>query len=382
MRWRRGLLLGVGALLVLGIGAGAVYLVPRWPAIRCLLAFTEEAPPEGTAPAGIERVRDVARYGVTDAWLARPAGDGPRPLLLFVAGIAPKGIGDPRIVRAVDAFRRGGFVVIAPLIPGLVDPGAENRDTESLGRLLSAVERGAIDGVDPDRSGVVAISVGAPYALRALARHVQAGGRRPDAFLAIGAPADFDRCAKRWFDTPRLGKEKPENQEDELRHAADLARNMLWRNAVQKIVQDDADAGRINAWLAEKWVPEQAPTDLQTDTARAYAAMILGAPEGWRVRRDEVLAAADRWTEWLSPIRFVDELAPLRDLPIFLLHGVTDPLVPVSELQPLADLLAPNHPVTTLRSRMISHVNVGDVGYGERLDHVDFMDGFFDAVND
>lgn len=272
--------------------------------------------------------------------------------------------------------------MVAPLIPGLVDPGAENRDEGSLGRLLVALERGAVPDADFERAGVVAISVGAPYALRVLARHVEAGGRRPDAFLAIGAPADFDRCAKRWFETPPLGKEEPETQEEELRHAADLARNMLWRAAARKIVGHDADAERLDTWLTEKWVPEKAPEGLESDAGRVYAAMVLGVPEGWRARRDEVLTATDRWTKWFSPVRFVDELEPLRGMPVYLLHGESDPLVPATEMQPLADLLRPLLPVTTLRSRMLSHTDVGDVGLGERLAHLDFMTDFFDSVRE
>ena len=137
---------------------------------------------------------------------------------------------------------------------------------------------------------------------------------------------------------------------------------------------------RLNEWLKDAWVPEKGPEGLVTDAGRAYAAMVLGPPPGWMARRDEVLAAADHWTEWLSPVRFVDELTPLHGMPVFLLHGETDPLVPATEMDPLADLLRPNGPVRTLRSRMVTHVNVGDVGIGERLAHLDFMHAFFRAV--
>lgn len=380
MRIRHRLFLGIGILLAVVVAAGAIYLMPRWAALQTLLAFTEEVPKDDTQPAGFERVRDPARLGVADAWIARPSADGPHPVLVFVAGIAPKGLGDGRIVRAVGAFRRGGFLVVAPEIPDLVNPGRSDRDTESLGRLFAAVEGGALPDGDASRMGVVAISVGAPYALRSLARHVQSGGQCPDAFFAIGAPADFDRCALRWFDTPRLGKEKPENQEDELRHAADLARNMLWRAALRSLVGDEADAKRLDAWLTEKWVPEKSPEGLLTDAGRAYAAMVLGPPAGWLARRDEVLTATHDWTAWLSPARIRDELEPLRGMPVFLLHGHLDPLVPVTEMQPLADLLEPRMPVATLHSHMLSHTDVGDVGLSERLDHLDLMDAFFDAV--
>ena len=162
MRIKRTLLVGVGALLVLALGVAAIYLAPRWSAIRTLLAFTEEAPPDGVGPEGFVRVQDAARLGAGDVWIARPGGDGPHRLLLFLGGIAPKGLDDGRVIRAVEAFRRGGFVVVAPYVPGLADPGARDRGAESLARLLEALEQGAVEGIDTTRWGMVAISVGAP----------------------------------------------------------------------------------------------------------------------------------------------------------------------------------------------------------------------------
>lgn len=382
MRLGNRILLGLGAFLLLLAGAAAIYLLPRLDALRCLLAFTEEVPDDGTQPPGFERVRDEARMGVDDAWIARPDGGGPHPVIVFVAGIAPKGLEDGRIVRAVDAFRRGGFVVVAPEVKGLVDPGGRDMDEGSLGRLLAALSAGAVGDADVDRTGVVAISVGAAYALRVLARRAAAGEGAPRAFLAVGAPADFDRCSRRWFETPPLGKPAPETEEEHRRHAAELARNMLWRTAAARVVGDVDDAARLNEWLKEKWVPEKAPGGLSTDAGRAYAEMVLGPPAGWIARRDEVRAAADHWTEWLSPVRFVDELGSLRGMAVFLLHGDADPLVPASEMEPLARLLRPVSPVTTLQSAMVSHTDVGDVGLGERLAHLELMAAFFDAVRD
>jgi len=380
MRRRTRVLLGLGGVLLLLAGAAALYLGPRWDALRCLLAFTEDVPPDGTCPEGFERVRDASRLGVDDAWIARPSGGGRRPLLVFVAGIAPNGLEDGRIVRAVDAFRRGGFVVVAPEVKGLVDPGGTDMDEGGLGRLLDRLAAGAVPDADATHTGVVAISVGAGYALRVLASRAAAGLGVPRAFLAVGAPADLDRCARRWFEEPPLGKPAPETDEDERRHAAELARNMLWRTAAAKIVGDAVDAATLNEWLKEKWVPEWPPEGLATDAGRAYAAMVLGPPAGWIARRDEVLAAAATWTAWLSPAGFADELAALRGLSVFLLHGEADPLVPASEMEPLARLLRAHVPVTTLESRMVSHTDVGDVGLGERFAHLDFMDAFFDTI--
>jgi hypothetical protein len=64
---------------------------------------------------------------------------------------------------------------------------------------------------------------------------------------------------------------------------------------------------------------------------------------------------------------------------VFLIHGVEDPLVPVSDLPLLEARLRPHTEVRSLRSALLGHVEVGS---REAWDHVLFVDGFFDAVKD
>jgi hypothetical protein len=155
---------------------------------------------------------------------------------------------------------------------------------------------------------------------------------------------------------------------------------MLWRAAVTNMVPHEKDAAILAAWLKEAWVPEKAPEGLEGREGKAFAAMVLGGLDNWAASRTRVTAATDSFTLWLSPVRWSDEISPLAGTHVFLLHGVGDPLVPVTEMEPLADLLRDATTVTTLESHMLGHVDVASAGLGERWDHVLFMDAFFDAV--
>ena len=90
----------------------------------------------------------------------------------------------------------------------------------------------------------------------------------------------------------------------------------------------------------------------------------------------------DAWDQLVafSPADWDEELDALRGVPIFLLHGTEDPLIPVSELDPLRERLERRTIVSDLRSHMVGHVSVNEVGFGEKLDHIAFMDSFFDIV--
>nr|MDJ0973597.1 hypothetical protein [Planctomycetota bacterium] len=57
-----------------------------------------------------------------------------------------------------------------------------------------------------------------------------------------------------------------------------------------------------------------------------------------------------------------------------------DPLVPISEMDALAERLESHTIAVTLESHMVGHVDVEAVGFDEQAEHVLFMDDFFDMV--
>ena len=83
----------------------------------------------------------------------------------------------------------------------------------------------------------------------------------------------------------------------------------------------------------------------------------------------------------LSPARFDAKLDGLR-CPVFLIHGVDDPLVPVEQMERLRARLTRRVRVEALESSVLSHVGVGGASLSDKWRHVRFVQRFFDAVTD
>lgn len=92
------------------------------------------------------------------------------------------------------------------------------------------------------------------------------------------------------------------------------------------------------------------------------------------------MARAAERVRGLSPALWDAELDHLRGIPVFLLHGRGDPLVPIEEAAHLATRLRRRTIVSVLESHMVGHTSVNEVGLGERIAHVVQMDDFFDMI--
>ena len=361
---------------------GSVAL-PRAPALRCLLAFQEPVPPdlEGAAqvPADLVLLEDPARYGAKRAWLSK-AGSGRAPTLVFVHGVAPAGLEDGRIVHAVQAFARAGFTVIAPEQPTLVDPLDAAPVGVGVAQVLAAIERGAYEGAHPGRIGVVGISVGGALALKGCVDFLAAGGTGLRAILAIGAPDDLARPSVAWFEAADPGPVSDGTLAWERAHAAAFARNYLIRAGLLPTYGDDAEVRSLAAWLAAKELTEGDPTGLTRPELIELARLVRAAPAARAAAREATFARAEPRIRALSPARWDGELAHLHGVAVFLLHGHSDPLVPISEAARLAERLRRYTLVSVLESHMVAHTTVEDVGLAEQIAHVVLMDDFFDMI--
>ncbi len=385
MRFRK-LILPLSLVLLLLVGTAAAAILPRLPALKCLLHFNSELPEDpdrdGPAPAGYERLTDEAAYGVKRAWLrAHDTGDKRQPCLVFVHGVSPLGIEDGRILRAVEAFHRGGFCIVAPEIGFMTDPTVRDNDEARLVKLLQAIADGKIAQADPNRIGIVGISVGSGFALKAAARWLRAGKQDLAAILCIGAADDIKGPTKDWYALPNPDPEGGSSFEWERNNAAAFARNYGARAGLVRRFGDTKDAEAIATWLKEEDVPTvETRPELETQAANAFADMLLAGPTEWTAAREGLLA--DAWDQLVqfSPAAWDSELDALRGVPIFLLHGEGDPLIPVSEVEPLRKRLEARTLVSVLRSHMVGHTTVNKVGIGEKLDLIAFMDSFLDIV--
>lgn len=374
----------LGLILAAVLVTGGFVLGPRMGAVRCLTTFSWPVPDDlenlADAPDGFEVLADEARYGVRRAFVRSVQDGKAHPTLVFVHGVAEIGLRDGRIVRAIEAFHRAGFTILAPEIGPLLDPTRPSEEVDGLDRLLDALAAGEIEGVSAGRFGLVGISVGGALALRAGARFQERGGRGLRGILAIGAPDDLRTPARDWFALPDPAPEGGASLQWRRRSAAAFARNFIVRAALKKRVGDHPDFTRLKDWLAASKLPASDPPALETEAGRILARIVHAPPAEREMERDALLA--DAWDQLvvLSPADWSAQLAHLSGVAVFLLHGYGDPLVPIAEAALLEARLKPHTLVPVLRSRLIGHTAVTDVGFGEQLAHVVFLDDFFDMV--
>ena len=373
--------LSLGLLLFGGLAVALI--APRLGAVRCLLAFQWPVPDDlkslDDAPNGFTLLSDASRFGVEQA-LVRTPGDERRPTLLFVHGVAQEGLKDGRILRAIEGFYRGGFTVVAPELRTLMDATAPTGEIERLVSLLQAIRRGEVDGADGRQMGIVGISVGGAVALRVAAAYQAAGGEGLRAVLSIGAADDIRKVAETWFELPDPAKQGNGTLTWERRDAGAFARSFIARAAVPTLLGPDPEAETLLTWLREKPLPESAPPELKSAVSKKLRDFIRAKPAARASEREALVEAAWDRIGLLSPASWDAELSHLRGIAVFLLHGYGDPLVPITQVEPLRERLAPHTLVSVLRSHMVGHADVSKASLAEHLKHVTFIDDFLDMV--
>jgi pimeloyl-ACP methyl ester carboxylesterase len=377
----------VPAALVGLLVAGALVVVPALPAIRFLRRLPE---PEPDAAWGVA-------HGAPSEAAPRAAGEPARlrveppaggAEVVVVHGLAEEGVADPRLWRLAAAFSAAGFGVTVPEVSVLRDLRTDPRAAGTLAgpgasapgaRELSLAADAVVAAVPRGRPTLlVGVSVGGALALRAAAR----AGEDVRAVLLVGAPDDVVACARGWF----RRADAPEGADAAAAARAEagrFARAALLRSALPWLVADASEVERLGAWLrdAKGWRADPLPPDARP-TSEAGRRLERVALAGERASEEDVewaLSGAKGLLEGLSPAHREEDLARLA-CPVFLVHGVSDPLVPVEEMARLAARLRGRVAVETLSSRLVAHVGVEDPGIAETWRHVRFLSRAFDAV--
>ena len=110
------------------------------------------------------RVEDTVFAG-KPALVAKPAGEGPWPAILFVNGTVPEGRAYPEVQNLARGLARAGYLVVVPDLPGLTTDEITGETVSSTAEMARAVadRPDARDG----RVGLVGVSTGATLSLLA-----------------------------------------------------------------------------------------------------------------------------------------------------------------------------------------------------------------------
>jgi dienelactone hydrolase len=311
--------LGLAALLVilfrapLLAGARTALLIPD------LLVFQPARPSVSFTLAPSRRELAWADGERGDLYLPTPAIRS--PAIVVILGVYPAALDDPAVRRLGDGLARTGIVALIPDSPRLREGHVTLAEIDAIVGAVEALRQ--MPEVDPDRIGLVGLSVGGGLALLAaeddriagsLASVYSVGGYASalDLLRAIGGRATVDPGRPAWA-------------------PSDLAIIAYRRQLIDTLTSPVDRESLEAAFLAA----EPAPVDAGrlTPEGRTILALLEGGdPETIDQLLGRLPPAAIRTLQRLSPIERIDAIRA----PVFLIHDVNDPYVPVGETRRLA----------------------------------------------
>jgi pimeloyl-ACP methyl ester carboxylesterase len=272
--------------------------------------------------------------------VAKPAGEGPWPALLFVNGTTPEGRTLPEVQNLARGLARAGYLVVVPDLPGL------RRDEITEETVSSTLEVTRTVAGSPDardgRVGLIGVSTGATLAL--LAAQNPEVGERVSIVAGIAPYTDISTVLEvATTDHYREGEEYvPYDADPFLSYV--IARSMIAAlppgEDREKLREELKEVGRLDpdplAGLRDR------PTGDLSPEARSVVELLANEdPE----RFDELYATLP------SEIRTkMERLSPLAgdeqvEAPVELASGSRDKYFPVSESFAIGSI-APDHRVT------------------------------------
>jgi pimeloyl-ACP methyl ester carboxylesterase len=383
---RRGRVVAGSALAFVGVALALAGPLDRHVRAAGALMRFGAPPPEAHAVAGRHQDEDEVGGSDIEAWVAsyrtsaftvdesvvagrplrtyRPVE--PRGQLVVAHGMHPMGYDEPRLVALSGALAGAGLVVHTPdqqHLKGLsLDPRTSSELSETMRALMARERRGPL--------GVLAVSFAGGLALRAASED-------PGAFafvVPVGAHHNLGRVV-RWFaGQPAEGPEGQTVTHDPHPYGVGLlvhADPGRFFPAGEAAAGDAAldlvlhDRGREANELAESLSPAARAVlqeARQPSRPTSLAPGLLSLLEDRRATFDDASPAGR-----------------LRDLqvPVMLLHGAADPIVPPTESLYLAAELPDG--TRLLVSEALRHAETADTGVGEQLALVHFMAAVLEA---
>ena len=355
----------VAVALVVSAWVGARASIPYWQATALILDLTESAPALRSwlpVKAQAVTVRDIdvpTRNGPVRARLYQPTRPTGRTVALF-PGVHAGGVDEPRMGALSRKLAASGLTVLSAPLPELrvfmIRPRSTD-DIEDIAVWLAAQRDLAPRG----RIGLVGVSFAGGLALVAAGRPSLAG--KLELVGALGSHGDLPR-AMRYLCTGEMpdGTVQPPHDYGAtvimlagLHHFAPAEQIEPLRRAVMTFLNassyDVTDPPKSSALFAEARqqgaaLPEPARTVM-----------------GWINNRD-VKTMGPKLVPYIEELGGAAALSPERSpaatVPVFLLHGSHDNVIPFTETPQIGAYLRARGStrVTTLLTPLISHANV------------------------
>jgi pimeloyl-ACP methyl ester carboxylesterase len=286
--------------------------------------------------------------------------------IVLVHGVHYRGIDEPRLVRFAESLAAAGITVLTPEVASLADYHVSHDAVVEIGAAAGAL-REQLGGEKP--VGVIGISFAGSLALLAAADPNV--GKDIGYVVTVGSYDDLGRVC-RFFATGSIAR--PDGSIVSLRPHEYGPVVWVYSHLEDFFPRDGLEDVRV---ALRHWLHEE------RDEARAGAARL---PEATRAKllglfKDDLATAApdlladvDRHAEELDALSPHGHLTGLH-VAVYAMHGSDDHLIPPSETLWLAHDIPPGMLAYALVSRALTHVEIGDSSFAERMQAIHFMAG-------
>jgi dienelactone hydrolase len=299
-----------------------------------------------SADLGVDELEQVEPSGRHRLYL--PRGAGRAPGLVLVHGIHRLGVDEPRLVRFARALAESGVAVLTPEVRELSDYAVDARSVNAIGSAARSLHEKLGHKV-----GIMGMSFAGGLSLLA------ACDRRYEAAIgmvvAVGAHDDAGRVA-RFFTTSQI--ERPDGTTASLAAHGYGVLVFVYAHADRFFPADDLMGARqaLSSWLAEERDRARAVAAASSPRSRELLERLFDQKLGEVTQPFLRAVEGDRAAlQAVSPHRRLDRL----QVPVFLLHGAGDTVIPPSETQWLARQVPPAQLREVLISRALVHVEPG-----------------------
>jgi pimeloyl-ACP methyl ester carboxylesterase len=294
----------------------------------------------------IDEIDDPREEGRLRWYIPRDARDA--PVLVLVHGIHRLAIDEPRLVRFARALAENGIAVVTPEVRELADYRVDVHSIATIGAAAHAarVKFGR-------RAGIMGMSFAGGLSLLAACN----ASYQADIgmVVAVGAHDDAARVAQ-FFATDRI--ERTNHEEARFSAHAYGALVFVYAHADRFFSAEDLKTARASlaAWLAENRDVARAKANEVSPEAHELLTLLFDHEVG-RVATS-FLAAIDADRAALAAVSPRGRLEHL-DIPVFLLHGAGDSVIPWTETEWLAKDVPRSALRDVLISRALVHVEPG-----------------------
>jgi dienelactone hydrolase len=307
------------------------------------------------------------------AYRYEPESRGPVMGMVLVHGVHYKGIDEPRLVRFAESLAQVGVTVLTPEIPSLADYRIDQSAVVEIG----VAARSLHDELGGDvQVGVLGISFSGSLAL--LAADDPVLGKDVGFVVTVGSYDDLARVC-RFYATGTI--ERPDGSQVSLSPHEYGPVVWIYSHLEDFFPPDGLEDVRasLRFWLhEERDKAREALPAIHEESRRKLEVIYSGDLTSLDA---DMKADVDRHAAELaalSPHGHMDKVT----VPIFVLHGSDDHLIPPSETLWLAHDLPPGKLAMALITGALTHVEIGErSSFAEKLQTVHFMAGVLAAAH-